>query len=312
MVGTMTFIGNGTTPSRGQTQSQFVAGNVVTSSSFGASGLVTIQNGGSSGPDVTPMGVQLNNVADNESLPNLRRRGHTRRGPAAWIQNIGLSTLFSRQTSSQLAPLPIAQPALAPSVLTGAFWTNTSTSHEVIIIGGNFSFTSSGTSTSQGIAIYDPDLTTLEALPGSQINGTVRSLLVQENTLYVGGEFSLQGTSVDGFAVYDLSTQQWDVSDIQPLQNIAGSTVVVRSITTSSAKANAVIVAGSFAQAGSLQCQAVCFLDTNAKQWNTLGNGIQGEVASVDFAGVSRYSCVAMFDHFILYLVGFSRTIKAP
>jgi hypothetical protein len=44
------------------------------------------------------------------------------------------------------------------------------------------------------------------------------------------------------------------------------------------------IVAGSFAQAGSLQCNAICLWDVVEKQWNALGSGIQGNVASVAYA----------------------------
>jgi hypothetical protein len=82
------------------------------------------------------------------------------------------------------------------------------------------------------------------------------------------------------------------------LQGSSGATVVVRSITVSSSKANTIIVAGSFAQAGSLPCQAVCSLDVNSKQWNALGSGIQGEIASVAYAGVSCFcSCCKPVSH---------------
>jgi hypothetical protein len=111
--------------------------------------------------------------------------------------------------------------------------------------------------------------------------------LVVGDLLYVGGQFTIAGMNANGFAIYDLSAQQWDTSTIQPLQGNAGATVVVRSITVSSSEPNTIIIAGSFSQAGSLRCQAVCSLDANSKQWNALGSGIQGEIASVAYAGVS-------------------------
>ena len=58
----MSFVANSTSPSKGRTQSQFVAGSVQASLKFGASGLVMLTNGGSDGPNVTPLGVQLDNV----------------------------------------------------------------------------------------------------------------------------------------------------------------------------------------------------------------------------------------------------------
>lgn len=181
---------------------------------------------------------------------------------------------------------PAASPARS-RVLTGAFWTNVSTSHQVAIIGGNFSFSSSS-ATSSAVAIYDPVTSSISALTGAQINGVVRTVYVdQKQQLFVGGEFNLTGTSASGLALYDLSAQQWDTSSMQPLQASAGSSVVVRSITSSTYKSDGVIVAGSFAQAGSVSCQAICLFDTTLNQWNPLGSGIQGDISSVSYAGVS-------------------------
>ena len=295
LVGSMTFVANGTS------SSQFIAGNVAASQKFGASGMVMLKNGDSDGPEVTVLGLQLDSaiISMGPQSTSSRRRSHIPRA-AAWISHVKLSQLFSRQTSTQLAPLPMAPPAPAPAVLAGTFWTNGSSSTEVVVIGGNFSFTpsglSSGSAESQGIAVYNPDSITLSDLQGSQVNGTVRSLLVDGNQLYIGGQFTLAGTNLNGFTIYDLSKQQWDVSGIQPLQPSSGATVVVRSITKSLFKANTIIVAGSFAQAGSLHCESICTFDTIAKQWNTLGNGIQGEVASVAYAGVGLFS-LPRFSH---------------
>jgi hypothetical protein len=288
LIGDMTFVGNGTTASKGQKQLQFVAGNVTASRKFGASGLVMLQNGDGDTPQVTPLGVQLDGVADGSATTSMKqRRSYTRRGPVAWIPHLSIAHLFTRQSGSQLVPLPTPPAFPAPAVLAGAFWTNTSSSREVVILGGNFSFaTLSGSAESQGVAIYDPQSSSITALQGLQLNGTVRAVLVVGSSLFVGGQFTLPGTNVNGLAIYDLFTQQWDVSGLQTLQANSGSTVVVRSITAPTAKANTVIVAGSFAQAGSLRCQAVCSFDTSTKQWNTLGDGIQGEVTSVSYAGV--------------------------
>lgn len=285
LVGSLTFVANGTTPSKGQNQSQFVAGSVQASLKFGASGLVMLSNGGS-GPTVTPLGVQLENVVESSGTTASKRSiSHHKRSAKAWMSNIKFGTLFTRQSTS-LAPLPTSPAAPAPAVLAGVFWTNSSSSKEVTIIGGNFSFPSSG-STSEGVAIYDQNSASITPLKGSQPNGTVRSLFVQDNLLFVGGEFTLEGTDANGLAIYDLSAQQWDISEMQPLQASSGSAVVVRSITASTSTKNVVIVAGSFASAGSLQCRAICSWDTSSKQWNALGSGIQGEIAAVAYAGVS-------------------------
>ncbi|TFY65748.1 hypothetical protein EVG20_g5344 [Dentipellis fragilis] len=285
LVGSMTFVGNGTAPSKGQQQMQFVAGSVSSVLQFGASGFVMLQNAKNGGlPEVTPLGVKLDDV-DVAAAPTKRRRAtHTRRGPSAWVSHIRMPKIFSRQSTSTLVPLPPAPPAPAPAVLAGAFWTNSSSSHEVAIIGGNFSF-NSGSTIAESLAFYDSASGTLTPIQGSQINGTVRTLLVDGDLLFVGGEFTLPGTNVNGLAVYDLTQQAWTVDGLQPLQPASGASVVVRSLTVSQAKSKVVIVAGSFAQAGSLPCRAICTYDATSKQWNALGSGIQGDVASVAYAG---------------------------
>ncbi|KAF9562785.1 hypothetical protein CPC08DRAFT_362723 [Agrocybe pediades] len=281
VVGKMTFVGNGTS------ESQFVAGNVVASQRFGASGLVMLKNGGNDGPSVSPLPVQLGGAVSSvaPAATSSRRRSHLP-SAGAWMSHVKLSHLLKRQsptTQQQQTPLSAPLPASAPAVLAGAFWTNSS--KELTIVGGNFSFTPSESSTpASGVAIIDPESFNIQALAGPQINGTVRALFVDGNSLYVGGEFTITGASVNGLALYDLSKNEWDLNGIQSLQGSAGSNVVVRSISKSSTKSNLLIVAGSFAQAGSLRCQAICSLDTSTRQWNALGNGIQGEVSTVVYA----------------------------
>ncbi|KAJ7045370.1 cortical protein marker for cell polarity-domain-containing protein [Mycena alexandri] len=289
IVGHMTMVVNGTS------SVQFVAGNVEAAEKFGASGLVMLQNSHSDVPTITPLGVSLQaDVAagsSQNSTPSTRRRSHHLPRAAAWFSH-KLPSLFARQStsSSTIAPLPAPLPAPAPAVLAGTFWTNSSSSAQVAVVGGNFSFfpSTAASTEAQGVALYNPATATSTALKGTQINGTVRALLVVGDVLYVGGQFTIAGMSANGFAVYDLSTQQWDTTTIQPLQGSSGAAVVVRSITVSSAKPDTIIIAGSFAQAGSLRCQAVCSFDTTSKQWNALGSGIQGDVASVAYAGSNQ------------------------
>ncbi|KAF9529313.1 cortical protein marker for cell polarity-domain-containing protein [Crepidotus variabilis] len=294
IVGKMTFIGNGTS------DGQFIAGNVQASQQFGATGLVMLKNGNENGPAVTPLpvglGAQVTTQSPNSST--VQRRSASPSSFGTLSSHIRFhANIFGRQTApttSQTSTLPPALAAAAPAVLAGAFWTNSSTSKEVVIFGGNFSFTAAGSSTpSQGIAIYNPQTQTASGLPGPQVQGTVRTLLVDSNSLYVGGEFTISGASINGLALYDLAKGAWDLTGLQTLQASSGSKVVVRSITRSSAKANTVIVAGSFAQAGSLGCAGICSFDTSNKQWNALGSGIHGEVTSVAYAGNNQDVLIA-------------------
>lgn len=284
LVGSMTFVGNSTSPSKGQQQSQILAGNVAASRQFSASGFVLLQNGnGNDGiPDVSTLSVQLEDVANTTtSAPSKRKRsvhaGH-------WLYGRGIMDLFSRQSTTP-APLPASPPAPAPAVLAGAFWTNGSDSQDRAILGGNFTFQAG--SSSSAVAIYNLKDGTLTALSGNPLNGTVRALLVVGDTLYIGGDFSVSGSSVVGLAIYNLAQQTLDMSNLQALGAASGESVVVRSLSISASDSGKVVVAGSFATAGGSACAGICQLDTSSKQWSKLGPGIAGEVASVAFGGVS-------------------------
>lgn len=287
LLGDMTFVGNGTS------SLQFVAGSVRAAQAFGASGMVFVQNSDSDEPAVTALDLQLDgDVSDSatSSSSSKRKRQHSNRA-SVWVPK-QFSKLWSRQSSSELASLPDSLPAPAPAVLAGAFWTNTSSSRQVAVIGGNFSFSSGGKEFT-GVAIYDSEADTLTGLQGAQINGVVRTLFVTGDSLYVGGQFTLTGESQNGFAIYNLASQSWDVSGLQPLSADSGANVTVYSITQSSSKKSAVFVAGSFAQAGSLSCRGICSLDTSSKQWTTLGDGIKGAVSAVVYAGVRNSSFIS-------------------
>ena len=288
LLGSLTFVGNSTAPAKGQQQSQILAGNIQDELSYGASGFVLVKNGNGGEPEVDPLTVQLGDDVSTSATTTNQRRADLPRRASDWIsRHLTLPRLFVRQSSTTLAPLSSSPPAPAPAVLAGTFWTNTSNSEQVAIIGGNFTFTS-GTTESAGVAIYHPSTGALTPLQGQAINGTVRALLVQGTSLFIGGEFTIPSTDIANFAIYDLVHNTWTSSGVPTLQPASGASVVVRSISSSTAKANTVLVAGSFAQAGSLQCHAICSWDIEGKQWNTLGSGIQGDIASVSYAGVSH------------------------
>ncbi|KAF6760017.1 cortical protein marker for cell polarity-domain-containing protein [Ephemerocybe angulata] len=265
----------------GSSNNQYVAGNVGASRKYGASGMIMLKNGKDGVPQITPIASALGHSAQRTastgattSATPSRRSLHA---TTSWIARSKAAKLFSRQTpsSTTLAALPPVPASPAPA----------QDDKELTIVGGNFSFVASGASSlSQAIAIYDPTSGSLRGLSGTQLSGTVRAILRDNNKLYVGGEFTMADTNVNGLAIYDLSTQQWDISGLQPLQAAAGAAPVVRSITKATAGSGNIVVAGSFTQAGSLRCAGVCMLDATSKQWNTLGGGIQGEVASIVYA----------------------------
>ncbi|KAF8433112.1 cortical protein marker for cell polarity-domain-containing protein [Boletus edulis BED1] len=293
--GNFTFVGNGTS-SNGQEMSQFLAGNIQTMAKYGATGMVMLSNSGSGDPTVAPLEIQLGSSANASSSTSVtqKRYNHYRRRPVTWLSRMKIPALFRRQASTASSALPPLPPTPAPAVLAGVFWSNSSSSHEVAIIGGNFTFSASSSTSSQAIVVYDPVTSSATGLAGEQIQGIVRALDVDtQGHLYVGGEFSLTGTNANGFAIYDLVGQQWLTTIAPPLQPHPGSSVVVRSITATSYKSNAIIVAGSFAEAGTVACQGICLFDTTLKQWNALGSGLQGDISSVSSAGSNQELLVA-------------------
>lgn len=289
VMGNFTFVGNDTSSS-GQEVSQLLAGNIQTMAKYGATGMVMLSNSGGDDPTVTPLGIQLGSSTNISVSTTRKRYEHARHSPTTWLSHVKIPTLFRRQASTSSLALPTLPPSPAPAILAGVFWSNSTSSHEVAIIGGNFTFSASSSTSSQAVAVYDPVTSTATGLAGDQIYGVVRALYVDTGAhLYVGGEFNLTNANTNGFAIYDLVGQQWLTTTAQPIQANSGSTVVVRSITVSSYKPNSIIVAGSFVQAGTAACQGICLFDTTLNQWSTLGSGLQGNVSSVSYAGVGLY-----------------------
>jgi len=284
-VGAMTFVGNATANGEGE----YIAGNVKTYRKYGTDGMVSLNTDKNGQAVITPLGARLDVVAGTSTTnANARKR---------W------SDIFKRQARNDT--LPSAAPSPAPAVLAGAFWTNTTNSREVLILGGNFSIPSSDGDVA--LAIYDPDSKTIKGLEGEHVQGVVRALLVVGNKLFIGGEFTVKGVSGSGFAVYDLQSQVW-ISAIPGFQGavffggqkleadlsifVASSgPVVVRSITRMSSQPTTVVVAGTFSSAGSTQCQGICALnsvDQANPSWSALGTDVQGEVSTVTYAGVCQ------------------------
>lgn len=268
--------------------SQYISGRVSMYLKYGADGAASLSNGDNGNASITPLGARLDGPASKSSTSATKRSwaGLNIRGMLAPRQSPGTT-------------IPADGPVPAPAVLNGVFWTNTSSSHEVMIIGGNFSIP--GTQ-STSLGIYDPDDESVNGVQGAQVDGIVRALVVVGSKLFIGGEFTLQGVDGHSFAVYDLVAQSW-VAGVTGLTGkfqlhrwVRASLIwvpassgqpVVRSLSTL-ADGSSLIVAGSFSSAGSTQCSGICKFDINSLTWSALGSGTTGDVESVSFAGVSQ------------------------
>ncbi|KAG8773457.1 hypothetical protein FRC12_002521 [Ceratobasidium sp. 428] len=256
---------------------------------FGADGWAMLENG----PSVRPLGALLDKAATPAINPpasstptstNSASTGPTSTGAArvkrhSWYSRTPVSDLVPRQQSAGTLPAPPS--AAAPAVLAGAFWANSST--QISVLGGNFSFNNG---VNRGVAFYNPDQNSVSGTQGAQVQGVVRALLVRGDELFVGGQFSLEGAKGSGLATYGLKDGAWLNNDSEGLVAAPGSSVLVRSITSRPSNDDTIVVAGSFASAGQLACEAVCSWSVQNNQWSALGAGIKGDVSSVAYAGV--------------------------
>ncbi|CUA66690.1 Polarized growth protein rax2 [Rhizoctonia solani] len=242
---------------------------------YGADGWAVLENG----PTVKPLGALLDHTTTTSAGPVATSATSNAQVRRHWFSHITMSDLFPRQQTSNTLPAPPSAPA--PAVLAGTFYSNSSSS-QLSVLGGNFTFANGQ---AKNLAFYDMDSNKLSGVQGAQVEGVVRALYVQGNELFVGGQFTVQGAKGSGFATYGLANGGWESNDSEGLVAASGSAVTVRSVTGRPSNADTVIVAGSFAGAGQLTCEAVCAWSIQNKQWSQLGSGIKGDVSSVAYAG---------------------------
>lgn len=186
------------------------------------------------------------------------------------------------------APAPsISQStAMAPAVLAGGFWTNSSASGrpQVTILGGNFTTSNNNIG---GLGFYANNAL---SGPTPPVRGAVRTLAVIGDTVYAAGS-SVNVTGVgSGLVAYDLASGRWSANRIPVLNAQNGMSLVIDSIRQRDST-NTVVVAGNFGSAGGLACAAVCLWDMGSGQWSSPGSGLSsGEVKAIDFAGVGSSS----------------------
>ncbi|GAA6002971.1 hypothetical protein JCM10207_001925 [Rhodosporidiobolus poonsookiae] len=305
------FLGNlsavGTALDRSSTNATtYLAGNVVAAVKNAAPGGAVLSSGKSGVPQLSSFGFGFNSTSSSSSSSASSSSGSSSSSTSARVRRAELATspatirrglsrviLEPRAASTSVnltLPAPIQAVAASASsastastnqVLAGAFWKNGST--DLMLLGGAFvSSSTNGSATVQNLGAYDTDADELRALPGLEVSGAVTALLVVEDTLWVGGNFS--SAERQGLATYDLKGETSDNS--QPaLTGYSGTNATVNIIAQRPGYDEQILVAGAFAQAGSLPCESVCLWDTKKLQWSNLAVGLQGVVGSIDFAG---------------------------
>ncbi|EPQ29243.1 uncharacterized protein PFL1_02998 [Pseudozyma flocculosa PF-1] len=295
--------------------SSYVAGSVKAISHHSASGAVELTAPERSGdpPTIDSLNFQFTVPTESSDAPNpsSSSSGARRRAVAARSQQVPqrleardstgggslksrLRSLLPRSEVKAASPFMQSQTslmkrasALSPSslassgtneVLASAFWQRDDGSY-VNIIGGNFS-TTEGV---RNLAMYDDKAGELSAFPplpaSTMADGTpltvIRSLLVDSDILYVGGD--------GGLETYDLKKGTWS-ERAAALNSRTSQELSVTSI-NHRPDTSTIIVAGNFDSAGSLPCMNICEWDSVALRWTPLGAGVGGEISTVDFAG---------------------------
>ncbi|WVR06384.1 hypothetical protein IAU60_003415 [Kwoniella sp. DSM 27419] len=274
----------------------FFAGRVYGSASNSVNGIATLSSNGDGQANIASLhGVSFGNNGASSAPSTLARRRslvaraahtYTRAFIARFTDAIieRASPLLPRATP----PTIVSQPAVAPAILAGAFWTNSSADDKptITILGGNFS-----SGDVEGLAFYNEEKAGLTG-PSPPVSGVVRTLNVVGDHVLAGGEnVSVQGVG-SGIVTYDLKKGSWQTGGMPALNPVSGSSVVVNAIKTRP-DTTTVVVAGNFATAGSLGCAAVCLWDTKNAQWSTPGAGLDGgEVRAIDFAGQTSDSLI--------------------
>jgi hypothetical protein len=126
----------------------------------------------------------------------------------------------------------------------------------------------------QNVAIYDNGA--WSGVQGADWQGTINTMAVNNNLLYVGGRFS--GSTSNNLAVFDLNNKSLSLGP--ELKNSDGSPATVNIIRHISTQ-NTMIIGGKFTSLDSMSCSSICSINIKSLQWSTLGSGLTGEVNDV-------------------------------
>jgi hypothetical protein len=267
-----------------------IAGRISGSSSVGANGIAYLSGNGENA-QITPGSIGFASPSTSNPSNFVRKRSrfassHNGHASRSWLNKFSDALRKRQSNGSASTSLPTVV-ADDPSVLTAAYWTNSSASGSPTItcVGGNFSL-----SQSQGVSLgfYDQETGTTTPVNGEQPVGVVRSLAVVDNTLIVAGNFDLDDQH--SIASYNLASGSWN-DGLPGLDNgtESGDVYAIRQRPNS----RTLIAAGVFTSAGSLPCIGVCAWDLDASRWSSLGSGLaRGQVRNIEFVEVSAFASV--------------------
>jgi hypothetical protein len=108
------------------------------------------------------------------------------------------------------------------------------------------------------------------------IQGDIKTLAVVKDHLFIGGRFN-NTDAMASFAMYDLGKQELEgVSGIYSDPNQQQPGVVNAMFPQADGKS--IYVGGNFSYAGLLNCNSICLLSTDTRQWNQVNQAISGDI----------------------------------
>ncbi|KAK4521177.1 uncharacterized protein ATC70_013122 [Mucor velutinosus] len=109
--------------------------------------------------------------------------------------------------------------------------------------------------------------------------GQVNSLAAFENRLLVGGQFQSTQNRSASLAMYSLGDQNKMLALGGPL-DATGNPGIVNTIKIHP-DGKRIVIGGQFTRVGSFDCDAVCVMDPNIRQWNNLALGLSGIIYDI-------------------------------
>ena len=198
---------------------------------------------------------------------------------------VNIQPASASQSSSNLAKRATGTNQNVTGVVTGLFYENGG--RNVTVLGGHFTATASNGSDINNLVFINGSNSDTVTGVGSQISNdsTILALAVQKDTLFAGGSLTgiVNGGNVNGLISFNMVTSTFDT---QP-PALSGSAVAVNAISPRPGNSGDVYVGGSFSNAGSLDCPAVCVFGTSVSQWNRPGQNLQGIANAMTWASTN-------------------------
>ncbi|RCI03412.1 hypothetical protein CU098_005698 [Rhizopus stolonifer] len=186
----------------------------------------------------------------------------------------GISFITSSSDITMLSPMSAFAPITNQSTVSSGvlFKSNITANNETrtTILGGIFSLSNN----IQNVAIYNQG--EWSGIEGTNWQGSVNSMAVENNLLYVGGEFS--GSNINHLAVFNLTSK---APFLAPnLTTDDGTSAYVNTI-RHVPSLNMMVIGGRFNSIDTAPCTSICGISTTNHSWTTLGSGLAGEVVDI-------------------------------